>query len=366
MRPEISGPEGIGILGIGTHLPPEVRHNDWWPAATVARWNQARAAQLAAVRAAPPPAPTAPGVAMVLRAMAEQTDHDPFRGVVERRVLAAGATATDMEAAAAEAALARAELDRREVDVLLLHSAVPEYLLANTACVLHHRLGLPTACLAMEAQASAYSFLAQLALAEALVAAGRARHVLLVQSSAASRLIDRDDPTSPAFGDAATAVVVGRVGAGRGVLAAVHRADGRCPSSLVASVPGGRWYDGRSVLHLGDPVGERKVILDTVDQGHEVIGAVLAAGGHAADQVDFFAVHQGTPWLRRLTQEHAGLARARSVDLFARTGYLFAASLPLVLATGAEQGLLAAGDLVVLFGGGTGITYGASLVRWGR
>ena len=28
----------VGILGIGIHLPPEVRKNDWWPASVVDRW----------------------------------------------------------------------------------------------------------------------------------------------------------------------------------------------------------------------------------------------------------------------------------------------------------------------------------------
>jgi hypothetical protein len=37
-----------------------------------------------------------------------------------------------------------------------------------------------------------------------------------------------------------------------------------------------------------------------------------------------------------------------------------------VLATGEADGLLGDGDLVTLFGGGTGITYGAAVLRWGR
>lgn len=351
---------GIGILGVGTHLPPEVRTNDWWRPEVVARWMQGRERGLAALREAPPAA--TPAMRAIVGAMLE-LGGDPFGGVVERRVLAADATATDMETAAAEIALARAGIDRDAVDLLLVHTAVPEYLLANSACVLHRRLGLPAACLALEAQASAYSFVAQLALAEAMIAAGRARHALLVQSSAASRLLDPDDPVSAVLGDAASAVIVGRVGNG-GIQATVHRADGRVSNSLVASVRGGRWYDGRSVLHLADPAGERQLMLETVDRGKDVIAAVLAAAGRRAEEVAFFAVHQGTPWLRRLTQAHAGIATARTIDLFPRTGYVFAASLPLVLEAAERDGQLSPADLVLVFGGGTGITFGATLISW--
>lgn len=351
---------GIGILGIGAYLPPEVRTNDWWPAETVARWMEARARQLAALRDAPPPA--TPAMAAVIGAMTSQAA-DPFRGIRERRVLSPALSATDMEAAASCDALARADVAPSEIDLLLVHSAVPEHLLANAACTLHHRLELPTRCLALEAQASAYSFLGQLALADGMLLAGRARFALLVQSTVASRLIDRDDPVSPAFGDGATAVVVGARPTGLTLLASTHRADGRIPDSLVASVRGGRWHDGIPHLHVANPAGERQLMLETVDHGVDVISDVLASVDRSASEVSFFASHQGTSWLRRLTQEHAGLDDAASLDLFPETGYLFASSIPLVLGTASERGLLRRDTLALLFGGGTGITYGATLTH---
>jgi len=353
----VSGPR-IGLVGVATYLPPEIRRNDWWPSATVERW--------AAMRGPPPPpaGPTTPAMARVLAEMAAQAA-DPFQGVTERRVMPAEMTSVDMEVEAAELAIARAGIDRGAIDALLTHTAVPEYLLSNTACVLHHRLGLSPGCFAMQAEASGNSFLMQLTLAEQLIASGRARHALIVQSAAGSRLLDPDSPMSPLFGDGASAAVVGRVASG-GVLAAVHRTDGSHPRGLIASVPGRRWYDGgRIVLHSGDTGAMRQIFLETADRAAEVVGAVLAAAGRAAEEVALFAVHQGTPWLRRVTQEACGLGRARAVDTFATTGYLFGASIPLVLGTAEHRGLVAPGDLVVMHGGGVGSTYGAVALRWG-
>jgi 3-oxoacyl-[acyl-carrier-protein] synthase-3 len=131
-------------------------------------------------------------------------------------------------------------------------------------------------------------------------------------------------------------------------------------------VPGGRWYDGGNiVLHRADPEAARHLFLETADRAIEVVTAALRDAGHAPADVDFFAVHQGTPWLRRVTQEVIGLLRARAVDTFATTGYLFGASIPLVLETAQRGGALAAGDLVVLHGGGVGASYGAIVLRWG-
>jgi 3-oxoacyl-[acyl-carrier-protein] synthase III len=352
---------GVGILGVGSFLPPLVRGNDWWPAPVVEGWM----AQRAAGRTAPPPSNLTEGMTKVLRAMREQAE-DPFQGAVERHVLPDDMTATDMEAAAADAAIARARVDRGEVDLLLVHTPVPEYWLSNTAAVLHARLGLPHRCLSLQTEASAYTFLAQLTLAETMIAAGRARTALLVQSCAMSRLIDPRDPVSPLFGDGATAVLVGSVGESRGIIHSIHLTDGTHPRTLIASVRGGRWFDeGRAVAHSADPASARQVFLETIDRAKEAIDAALDGAGLAATDIDFFGVHQGTPWLRRLSQDHAGLGAARSIDTFAATGYLFAASIPLGLQMAAERGLLKSDDRVVLFGGGTGMTYGATVLRWG-
>jgi 3-oxoacyl-[acyl-carrier-protein] synthase-3 len=351
----------IGLLGVATYLPAETRRNDWWPAATVERWRQTRSAP---PPSSPGPGELTPGMARVAAAMADQAV-DPFGGVVERRVMPQGMTATDMEAHAAERAIAHARIDRREIGVLFTHTAVPEYLMTNTACVLHHALGLAPGCFTMQADGSGHSFLMQLTLAEHMIAAGRARYALLVQSSAASRLVDREDPHSPLLGDGAAAVVVGPTPDG-GVLASVHRTDGSYPRALIASVPGGTWYDGgRIILHRAQPEATRRLFLETADRACEVVTAALRDADHLPADVDFYAVHQGTQWLRRVTQDFIGLSRARCVDTFATTGYLFSASIPLVLETAQRQGMLNHGDLVVMQGGGVGSTYGATVLRWG-
>jgi len=355
----VSADRRLGLLGVATYLPEIRRTNDWWPDETVRRWRQAP-------RMLPPlqdGEPT-PAMARVLAAMARQ-EFDPFGGVTERRVMPEDMSSVHMEARAAELAIERAGIDRCEIDLLLTHTALPEYLLSSTACVLHHELGLATACFTMQLDASSYSFLAQLTVAEQMIVTGRARYALLVQSSASSRLIDPEDSDSVLHGDGASAVVVGPTSAG-GLLAAAHRTDGTYPRTLVAGVRGGRWYDeGRVVLHRGDPRDTARIFLLTADLAIEAVHAALGEAGVSAAEVDFYAAHQGTPWLRQVTQEAVGIDRARSVDMFSSTGYLFSASIPLVLETAQRRGLLNRDDIVVMNGGGGGVTYGAVVLRWG-
>lgn len=352
----------IGILGVGTYLPDQVRSNEWWPREIVEGWTAMRAA---AKSPGVGPARTE-GAARVMAAMAE-LESDPFQGAFERRVMAEGMVACDMEVEAAKRALARAAVDPKDIDLLLVHTTVPEYLLTNTACLVHHRLGLPTECFTMMTEGAAASFLMQLTVAEQMILGGRARNALLVQSCSVTRLIDSRDPVSPLFGDGASAVVIGPVASGRGILAAAQRTDGSANRTLIASVRNGRWYDeGPVVLHSADPVSARRVFLETADLGKEVVDTVLGRAGYGPSDVQFFGAHQGAPWFRRVMQAHLGLDKAHSVDSFRSTGYLFAVSIPLGLEAGEREGRLGPGDLVLMYGGGTGLTYGATLLRWGR
>lgn len=272
----------------------------------------------------------------------------------------------DMEEYAARAAIARAGIDFRDIDLLLTNTVGLDHLLGNPACTLHQRLGLDMSCFSMHSDVPSYAFMMQLTLAEAMISAGRARCALLVQSCAPSRLLDMNDALAPYFGDAATAAVVGRVSEGRGIEASVHFTDGRYPRTLIASVPGARWYDeGRAVLHVGDAQQARRVFLETVDVCKKSVDAVLAKASRTREEIRFLCIQQGTPWLRAVAQEYLELPAARSIETFSQTGYVFASAQPVGLALAEQQGLLCEDDLVVLTGGGPGVTYGAILIRWG-
>lgn len=351
----------VGIRGVALYLPQIVRRNDWWPSEVVARWHADRAR-----RWLPPcTGPLSPGAARVMAALAQQAA-DPFQTMVARHVMPDEMTVLDMAEQAGRLALARAGVAARDIDLLLTHTVMPDVLLGNPATDVHHRLGLPRQCFAMETTAASHSFLMQLTLAESMIASGHARLALLVQACGASRAVEVDDPISPLFGDGATAVVAGLVSGGRGIQTCAHYADGRHPNTLVASVRGGTWSDlGRGVIHVADAAQMHEVFLKTAEVCKESIDAVLATAGVTARDIGFFAMYQGTPWIHRVVQDYAGLQHARSIDTFSRTGYLFSAILPAELALAEQAGLLVDDDLVLATSGGTGITFGSIVMRWG-
>ncbi|MCK6549047.1 hypothetical protein L6R52_24590 [Myxococcota bacterium] len=354
----------VGVLGVGAHLPAEVRTNAWWPEEIVARWRERVSGKLD--RPADHAAELATeGGRLVLEAMAKLRD-DPFKGSRERRVMPASMQTSEMELLAARDAIARSGVDPASIDLVLSTTSVPDYLMVPNACRTHEALGLSRRCFTLQTEGVCNAFHMQLELAESMIATRRAHVALLIQSSATTRLMSPEDPMSAWFGDGATAVVVGPVADGYGVLARVHETHGEYYEGLVCGVPGQRWYEGAVHAYIVRPELSRRLLLETIHRSRTLIHDALAACGHRPEDVDFYAAHQGFAWLRDVTQRLAGLDRARSVDTFPSLASLLGANIPMVLTVAEREGILTPGALVTTYGGAAGSILSSFVLRWGR
>ena len=351
-----------GIIGLGVHLPDERRDNSWWPAARVERWAAATKSQ-AQRKLRNDTSHLSVGEKLVFDELA--SSDDPFAGCVERRVAAADATASDMEILAAKNALSRTSVQPGEIDLVLTYSPLSERLMSNPGCTTHENLGFARDCLTFDIQSACNTFQHQLSVATELIESGSRHYAMLLQSNLPSRILPYEKRYSALFGDGTTAVIVGPVDEPRGLIASHHTTDGSMQDTIFASVPGGAWYDsGAPQVMTGDLGVISKMFLGTADRARDVILAALSTAGIQPEDVDFYACHQGTSWLRSVTQAHAGMVNAKSVDTFAWAGNLSAVNIPLVLSTAENEGLLEPGDVVVTYAGGSGVTDSSTVMRW--
>jgi 3-oxoacyl-[acyl-carrier-protein] synthase-3 len=116
---------------------------------------------------------------------------------------------------------------------------------------------------------------------------------------------------------------------------------------------------------------ERKILMDgpevfrhAVQRMSEVTTQVLARAGLTVADIDLFVYHQAN---RRITQavgERLSLPTERVVDCIEYFGNSSTATLPIGLVTAIEDGRLRPGSLVLLCAFGSGLTWGAGVVRW--
>ena len=355
--------KSVGILGVGTFLPPEVRTNDWWSENVAKAWKEKAARRIERIRAEFEKVPS--DIARTTLEAIMAVGDDAFGGARERRVMPPDMKLWDMETAAAREAIDRSGVPKGEIDLVLSYGMIPDYINVPSACVVHSNLGLKERCTTLAVDAVCNSFMMQLTLAQSMIASGQARYALLTQASALTRLPASGEPIDVSGGDGASALVLGPVSEGRGILAASHHSDGTLWGALVCGAPGQHWTQGTCTAYSEDRDANMNMFTRMTTRATQVVSEALTDAGLSAEDVAFFVCHQPFPWLRAASQKCLGLSNAKSVDHFQYTGSLSAVNLPLQLAVGEKEGLLKPGDVVACFQGGTGMTWSGMALRWG-
>ncbi|MDX6627114.1 MAG: 3-oxoacyl-[acyl-carrier-protein] synthase [Solirubrobacterales bacterium] len=274
-------------------------------------------------------------------------------GIDERRIAAPEERLSQFAAAAGERALAAAGIEAAELDLLLVATTSNDDLMPGASPRVAAALGAGVA--AIDLNAACTGFVSGIALACGQIESGRAANVLLVGADLMSRITDPTDRgTAAVFADGAGAIVL------RG-----ENGGGRIGPIVLGS-------DGSQADLVLTP---RSTGL-TVMQGHETfrhavermseatLAAAEAAGVTLAD-VDLFVYHQANARILRSVGERLELPMSRVVDSIHHYGNTSAASIPLALEDARLAGDLRPGATVLLAAFGAGLTWGATVIKWG-
>jgi 3-oxoacyl-[acyl-carrier-protein] synthase-3 len=282
-------------------------------------------------------------------------------GISTRHVAGEGETTGTLAIAAARAALADAGIAAAEVDLIVLATATPDDTFPATATKVQAELGC-NGGIAFAVAAVCSGFLYALATADSMMRTGMARCALVIGAETFSRILDWEDrSTCVLFGDGAGAMVLRAEDVpedGPGVLCTRLHADGAHRELLYTD--GGPSTTGTTgkVRMKG-----REVFRHAVVNLAQVLGEVLAATGHTAEEIDWVVPHQANLRILDATARKLGLPFDKVVVTVDRHANTSAASVPLAFDVARRDGRIRAGDLVMLEAMGGGFTWGASLLR---
>ncbi|MGI8801181.1 MAG: beta-ketoacyl-ACP synthase 3 [Solirubrobacteraceae bacterium] len=276
-------------------------------------------------------------------------------GINSRRI-AGPAERLDAHAArAGRQALERAGVDPLDVDLVIVATTTSDEQMPGAAPLVAYALGATRAG-AFDVGSACTGFLSALAVGAAQIEAGRARVALVVGADLMSRITDPyDRATAAVFADGAGAVV------------------------LEESLQGGRigpivlGSDGAGAEHIYVRRSDAVIRMKGHETFREAVARLTLATAQAAqaaavklDEIDLFVYHQANGRILSAVGERLGLPPERVVDCIGEYGNTSAATLPLALAFSEREGLLQAGDRVLLGAFGAGFTWGATVIEWGR
>lgn len=288
-------------------------------------------------------------------------------GIRERRIVADDETTSTMATRAARQALERAGIAGRDLDVIIVATTTPDYLLPTAAALVQEQLGAHRAGI-FDLGAACAGFIYGLAVARGLIAAGTAERVLVVGAETISRYVDwTDRATCILFGDGAGAVVVEASAAGVGIASTVLHGDGSKREHLTVLGGGSRnppTADSvREGLHFIRMQGNEVFKLAVPAMANAATEAIARAGLRLED-IDLLVPHQANLRIIEAVAKRLHLDPAKVFVNIQRYGNTSAASIPIALCEAVATGRVRRGDRLVFAAFGGGMTWGAAVVEW--
>jgi 3-oxoacyl-[acyl-carrier-protein] synthase-3 len=290
-------------------------------------------------------------------------------GIRERRIAAPGEMTSDMAVVAAKNALEDAKLTAADIDLLIVATITPDLPMPAAACIIQHKLGLPTATACFDLNAACSGFIYAFDTACAMLSSGRYRKALVIGVEKLSSIVDwQDRTTCVLFGDGAGAVVVGLSDQpGVGLIGTKLGAYGESVDLLYIPAGGSSRPASGTSVSAGDhfiKMKGKEVFKMAVRAMEESARDILEQHGLTATQIGLVIPHQANLRIIEAIAQYLELPMDRFFVNVDRYGNTSAASIPIALDEARRSGRIRAGDITLLVAFGAGLTYGSALIRW--
>jgi 3-oxoacyl-[acyl-carrier-protein] synthase-3 len=289
-------------------------------------------------------------------------------GIRERHIVDPGVATSDLAKEAAVSAIEKAGLAPDDINLIIVGTVTPDMLFPSTACLVQDKIGARHAW-GFDLSAACSAFTYALTVGSQMIAAGSAKHVLVIGADVMSSIIDYTDrATCVLFGDGAGAVVLGPAKEGYGILDFEHQVDGSGGPALCMPAGGSRRPASHETvdqrLHYVKQEGQQ-VFKFAVRNTGDVCERLLQRNNLTANDIDLFVSHQANRRIIMSAAERLGLPEDKVIINIERFGNTTAATIPLALNDAVNEGKLRKGHTVLLASVGAGFTVGAVLVKWG-
>lgn len=284
-------------------------------------------------------------------------------GIRERHFAEPGTTTLELATRAARSALANAGITANDLDMILVGTSSPDGPFPSIACRIQDELDAPGA-VAWDTLAACTSFIYALSIADSYIATERADMVLVIGAEVLSRMLDYGNRgTAVIFGDGAGAAVLKPAREGAGFQAWCLGSDGRGYDQVTCgNVQMGAYAakDPTPIIDMKGPDVFKFAVDIFIRQAHEV----AAQAGISMDEIDLWVPHQANYRIIDAAARRIGLPIERVAINIDKYGNTSSASIPLALEEAVRAGRVKSGDNVLLAGFGSGLTWGATLLRW--
>ena len=285
-------------------------------------------------------------------------------GIRQRHIAADDEVTSDIGFKAAQNALKNANMSIEDIDTIIVATTTPDRTTPATGAYIQRKFGVSHGAV-FDVQGACSGFVYGLDVAAARIETGRSKNTLLVAAETLSRITNwQDRTTAVLFGDGGGAVVlcansVAEAATQSHIIGSYLRLDG-CLTDILET-DGGASYNKQS----GELVMRgREVFRHAVINIAESVTVLLEQTGYTASDIDWFVPHQANRRIIDGVGTKLNFPQEKTIITVDKHANTSAASIPLALHAGVEDGRIKRGDLVMVAAMGAGLSWGSALIRW--
>ncbi|MEL3923022.1 ketoacyl-ACP synthase III [Aeromonas enteropelogenes] len=299
-------------------------------------------------------------------------------GIQSRPIASDSDTCSSMAVNAAKKLFEKQNISPDSIDFILLCTQSPDYKLPTTACIVQHKLGIPTHVGALDFNLGCSGYVYGLSLAKGLIETGQCNRVLLITSELYSRYINKQDKSvRTLFGDAATATLIEGVKAAQGFLTNfVFGSDGSGDKNLIVPHGGSvNPINSDSFVANHDISGNCRSPSDLYMNGAEIltftlqsvpilVNSVLNNARLEATDIDKVVFHQANKFMLDKLRKKTKFTEEQFLVSYEHYGNTVSSTIPLGLELALKDGKLQSGDKVLICGFGVGYSWAGCIIDW--
>ena len=244
----------------------------------------------------------------------------------------------------------------------------------STACLLQHRLGLPTSCGAFDYNLGCSGCIYGLAVAKSLITAGIARNVLLLTAETYNKYLHPSDKSNRSiFGDGAAACLVSTDGFAE-IGEFVFGTDGSGADHLIVKTGASRqkektgqfvqddeghtWYDDYLYMNGG------AIFNFTLEAVPTMVGQLLEKNKLQKDEIDYYIFHQANKFMLNTIRKVCALPKDKFYINLEETGNTVSSTVLMGLKDCQDKGMVKEGMRVMVTGFGVGLSWGGTVLKF--
>ncbi|MAD51497.1 MAG: beta-ketoacyl-ACP synthase III [Candidatus Marinimicrobia bacterium] len=290
-------------------------------------------------------------------------------GIEKRHLVAEGEATSDMGKKIADQLLASSGKSAEEIDLILVATSTPDYLVVSTAAMVQDKINAVNAW-GFDIVAACTGFIYAMETGAKMIESGKYKNVIVIGADTMSSIINyADRNTCIIFGDGGGGVLLEPSDNDIGVLDSILYTDGS--GSKYLNVPAGGSVQPASKdtidkkMHYVIQDG-KTVFKFAVKNMADVSKEIIDKNGLKGDDISLFIPHQANKRIIDATAKRCGLHEDQVFVNINRYGNTTAGTIPIAIDEAVEMSRLAKDDLLLLAAFGGGFTWGSMLIRWGN